>query len=587
MSEIRSPIVSVLGHVDHGKSSILDAVRGTDVLSGEAGGITQAIGASIIPIDVIKEMCGSLLENLDTDFTIPGLLFIDTPGHSAFNTLRKRGGSLADIAVLVVDINEGLQPQTLESIDILKNTETPFVIAANKIDAVPGYRKRKNNSIEDIELQRDKVKERINIKIYEIVGDLYEEFGINAERFDKVDNYTKKVGVVPCSATEKIGISELLMTISGMAQKYLEKNLEIKPTGAAKGTILEVKETKGHGTTADTIIYDGVLKKNDLVVVGTTRKPKVCKVRALMEPAPLSEMRDKRSDFRQVEEVKAATGVKIASPDFDHTLVAGMPLRKTSEEEKEKVLEEVKTELEESSLETSDKGVIIKADSIGSLEALHRLLKEKEIDVKRASVGEVTKKDIAEAESSYEKNPLESAILAFNVEGVKSTEKVKVITHSVIYQLIEDYEEWVERKKKEKEAEELSRVPKPAKLEVLQGCVFRQSSPCVLGVEVLKGELHSGTSLMQEDGSRVSHAKSIEQEEESLSKAGKGLRVAVSLPGVTAGRQVEEGDILFTDIKEEEFRKLKELKRLLSSEEIDVLKRVAEIKRKSDSLWGI
>src|SRR5210317_242342 len=143
----RSPIVSVLGHVDHGKSSILDSIRGSNIVSGEAGAITQAIGASIIPLDVVKKKCGKLLDALNMKFSIPGLLFIDTPGHAAFTTLRKRGGSLADIAVVVVDINEGFKPQTIEAIEILRAAKTPFIIAANKVDKIGGFRKRDGQSI--------------------------------------------------------------------------------------------------------------------------------------------------------------------------------------------------------------------------------------------------------------------------------------------------------------------------------------------------------------------------------------------------------------------------------------------------------
>ena len=137
----------VLGHVDSGKTSILDKIRGTGVQGREAGGITQAIGASIIPIETIKKICGKLLDSLNIKLTLPGLLFIDTPGHAAFVNLRKRGGNLADIAILVININEGLMPQTIESINILKQYKTPFIIAVNKIDLVNGWRSQKEKSL--------------------------------------------------------------------------------------------------------------------------------------------------------------------------------------------------------------------------------------------------------------------------------------------------------------------------------------------------------------------------------------------------------------------------------------------------------
>ncbi|MAE13664.1 translation initiation factor IF-2, partial [Candidatus Woesearchaeota archaeon] len=244
----RSPIVSVLGHVDHGKSSILDRIRGTNIVAGEAGGITQAIGASIIPLETIQKKCGKLLEALNMDLTIPGLLFIDTPGHAAFTNLRKRGGNLADIAILVVDLNEGLKAQTKEAIEILLSYKTPFIIAANKLDLVPGYRKASEFVIQDIEAQSPRTKELIQTKIYELVGQIFDLTKLESDRFDSVDDYTKKLAIIPTSAVSGQGISELLMVLTGLAQRYFEEHLKIDVEGMGKGTILEVKEEKGLGT---------------------------------------------------------------------------------------------------------------------------------------------------------------------------------------------------------------------------------------------------------------------------------------------------------------------------------------------------
>ncbi|MEK6916537.1 MAG: GTP-binding protein, partial [Nanoarchaeota archaeon] len=272
MSEkLRQPIISVLGHVDHGKTKLLDKIRGSATQMGESGGITQAIGASIIPIDVVKKICGSLL-GTKIKLSIPGLLFIDTPGHAAFTTLRKRGGSISDIAILVIDINEGLKPQSLESIEILKGSKTPFVIAANKIDLIPRYRQTDRLLLKNLNAQDPFVQERLETKLYEIVGKL-SEMGINSERFDRVDNYTKQVAIVPVSAITGDGIAELLMVLVGLAQKYLEESLKLQVSGSAKGTVLEVKETIGLGKTLDVIIYDGLLKKNDRIIIGGLGSP--------------------------------------------------------------------------------------------------------------------------------------------------------------------------------------------------------------------------------------------------------------------------------------------------------------------------
>ena len=242
----RSPVCSVVGHVDHGKSTILDHIRRSNIVSKEAGAITQAIGASIIPLETIKKICGPLLDALKTDITLPGILFIDTPGHAAFTSLRKRGGNLADIAVVVIDINEGIMPQTKESIEILKGYKTPFIIALNKLDLVPGFQSDPNKSLmENLNMQAEQVKQEVDKRLYEIMGKLHELFGFTAERYDRVDDMTKQIVMVPLSAKVGVGIPELLMMLIGIAQRYLEDNLKSDSKGFAKGTVLEVKEEKG------------------------------------------------------------------------------------------------------------------------------------------------------------------------------------------------------------------------------------------------------------------------------------------------------------------------------------------------------
>jgi len=218
---IRQPIVSVLGHVDHGKTTLLDKIRGTAIAKKEAGGITQHIGATEIPLEVIKEICGPILDKLGGKLTIPGLLFIDTPGHEAFTNLRKRGGSIADLAVLVIDVNEGFRPQTIESLNILRSYKVPFVVAANKIDRIRGWNSREMRPIsESIRKQKEWVVQELDKKIYELVGSL-SRMGFSAERFDRIRDFTREVCIVPVSALTGEGIPELLAIISGLAQKYL------------------------------------------------------------------------------------------------------------------------------------------------------------------------------------------------------------------------------------------------------------------------------------------------------------------------------------------------------------------------------
>lgn len=592
---IRKLICVTLGHVDHGKTSVLDQIRHSAVTAGEAGGITQAIGVSVIPMDTIKKICGSLLDVFKGKLTVPGLLTIDTPGHAAFTSLRKRGGSLADIAILVVDINEGFMPQTLESIEILKANKVPFIVAANKIDLLPGWQYDNTKFLLDnINALDYKLQGLFESKMYELVAK-FSELGLEAERFDRVQDYTKQLALVPLSAKTGEGVPELLMVLTGLAQRFLEKKLEIEEEGNAKGTILEVKEEKGLGTTISAIIYNGSIKVNDTLVIGGIGQPLVVKVRALLEPAELAEMRDKKSKFQNVREAVAATGVKISAPGME-TAVAGMPLRSCSgkAEEVETLKQEVQQEVGEVIQECEEcVGVLIKADTIGGLEALRNLLSAKQIPISSALLGDVTKSDISRLESLREKDAFSSVLLGFNIkvpaelEELVKAKNIKIVTNEVIYKIIEDYEKFVEGLKKEIELKELSQLVRPCKFFIMKGYVFRQNNPAIVGVELEVGQIKSGDPVMKIEGRRLSNVKSMQEGQENVSVAAQGRQLAMALDGLTVGRQINEGDFLYTDIPEEDFKKLKELKKHLSKSEVEVLKEIAEIKRKSNPVWGV
>jgi translation initiation factor 5B len=581
---MRQPIVTIMGHVDHGKTSVLDTIRGSAIAAREAGGITQAIGASIIPLQTVKKICGPLIETLKLELTVPGLLFIDTPGHAAFSNLRRRGGNLADIAVLVISVMEGFMPQTLECIDILKHYKTPFIIAANKIDLVERWRKAPEKPLlKNLAEQEPEAQQAVDKKVYEIVGKLF-ELGFEAERFDRVSDYTKQVSIVPVSAVTGEGIPELLMVLTGLAQRYLEKGLKLT-AGPAQGTVIEVKEEKGLGKTMDVILYDGSLKVNDTLVIGGLEGPMVTRVKALFQPAPLQEMREKKTKFTSIKDVTAATGVKIVAPEIEQ-VVSGVPLI-GNPANLEQAKASVQQEVEKVLLETAKEGVIIKADSLGSLEALTTLLKEANIPVKRAGIGPVTKKDFSDAAASAEKEPTYGVILGFNIPAPETTENFAVLTNTVIYRLIEDYQKWAEGKKKSIELAALEALVKPCKIELLRGYVFRQSNPAVIGVHVLSGTLKTNTPLMSSEGRQLTVVKGLQLEQQPVEKAEKGKQLAAALPGVIVGRQINEGDILYSSIPEEDFRKYKEFKEYLSADEKELLKEIAIIMRKTNPTWGI
>jgi translation initiation factor 5B len=582
---IRTPILAFLGHVDAGKTTLQDFIRRTAVAKAEAGAITQRIGSSLVPSTTIQLLCGSLLTQLKITLEIPGLLLIDTPGHAAFVSLRKRGGTLADLAVLVVDIKEGLMPQTLEAIQILKKFRTPFIVAVNKLDTISGWRATPQSSLlKNIAGQTAEVQAQLDTFLYTLVGQ-FNEHGLNGDRYDRVDNYTAQLALVPCSAKTGEGIPELLVMASGLAQKFLAGKLTYSPEAPAKGTILEVKKEKGLGTTLDVIIYDGVLRKNDRIVAGTAGKPILSKVRTLLEPRALSEIGDAKTHFAQVDQVVAATGVKISAVGIDDA-VAGMPLLSVKGDPEEALLS-VRQEVDELAIPLDDQGVIAKADTIGSLEALASLLRANNIPVQAASMGEITRRDLADAAANLERDPLQAVILGFNVQKpADDTGEVHVFTDTIIYTVMDRYAEWKAAQKKKLEQEQAGKMAKPCKVQLLKGYVFRQSNPAIVGVEVLLGTLQAGAPLMK-GVITLTSAKQLQLEKENVSEAVKGQQIALAMEGVTIGRNLNEGDVLYSFLTENEFRQLKELKEHLSADEKEALREIAVKMRQDNPLWGI
>ena len=571
---IRQPIITVLGHVYHGKTTILDNIRRSSVVAGEAGGITQHIGATEVPLYVIKKICGELIS--EEKIKIPGLLFIDTPGHEAFTTLRKRGGSIADLAILVVDINEGFKPQTEESLLFLKEFKTPFVVAANKIDKIRGW--SKNNTkcfLNSLKTQNNDIKRQLDEKIYELVGILSEK-GFNSERFDRVTNFKDTLAIVPVSGLTGEGIGELLMILIGLSQQFLSDKLEIKERNGF-GNVLEVKEVKGLGTTIDVILYDGQIRKGDYLIIGG-KEPLVTNVKALLKPRELGEMRVERK-FNYIDRVSAASGIKISAPNLED-VVAGSPIRTCQRKEEIEKLKKELTEEENVEIETEKEGVILKADTIGSLEGLIKILKDNGIPIRKAKIGNLNRSEAIEAASMQD--PMNKVIFAFNVNVLpeaKEVENVKIFQDKVIYKLLEDYKEWKEGKEKEMEKKKLESVIRPGKVKIIPGFVFRASNPAIVGVEVLGGLIKPGYSLVKQ-GKIIGKIEQIQKEGSNVSEAKCNDKLAVSISGPTVGRQIKEGDELYTAMSNENLKKLEELKELLTKSEVEVLEEIQELKKK-------
>ncbi len=581
---IRQPIVSVLGHVDHGKTTFLDRVRGTTVADREAGKITQHIGATEVPVGALKDACKEL--GCEVTFSLPGLLFIDTPGHHSFMTLRSRGGALADLAVLIVDIKDGLMPQTKESIEILKRNKTPFIIGANKVDRIAGWNSQNKPFIKSFAEQTKSAQDRMTEALYEIIGDLY-DMGFSSDRYDSINDFSKNIAIVPMSAKSGEGIEDILMTLIGLAQTFLHDELEVEE-GSGQGTILEVKEELGLGTTLDTIIYQGTLRKGDHVVIGTRNKPIKTRIKSLLKPKPMDEIRDPSERFDEIDEVTAAAGIKVITPECEG-VVAGAPLKAIWEEDREKEVIRSVQEESEANIEIEDEGLIIKADAIGSLEGLAFELSDEEIPIARASVGDVSQKDIINAETM--KDPLHKVILAFNVnilsdakEELKESD-VNIIGNDVVYRLVDDYKEWEEEQKRRIEEEKRKEIVFPCKLRILENHTFRISKPAIVGVRILGGKLETDRRLLKRDGRVVGRIKSIRDGDQSLNQAEQGDEVAIAISGVTVGRQIEEEEDLYIDMPEGDARKLKDIE--LTFDEERVLEEIKGIKQEEKPFWGM
>ncbi len=592
---LRQPIVVVLGHVDHGKTTLLDRIRGTTVALKEPGAITQHVGASFVPADVIEKLAEPIRKFLPRfKLVIPGLLFIDTPGHEVFSNLRRRGGSVADFAILVVDILEGFQPQTYEAIEILRQRRVPFLVAANKIDRIPGWEPHPGEPfLISYRKQRPEVQQRLEELLWNIIGELY-KLGFQADRFDRVKDFTRTVAVVPVSAKTGEGIPELLAVLAGLTQRYLQKRL-MYAEGPAKGVILELREQPGLGVVADVIIYDGILRKGDLIVTGGLEGPVITHVRSLLRPKPLVEIRAAKRELEPVDEVVAAAGVRVVAPGLEKA-VAGAPIFVArSEEEAKELAKKVMEEIEAIRIHTDKEGVVVKADTLGTLEALVEALKKRGIPIRVADVGPIAKRDVMEAVASKQLNKYYGVIIGFNVKMLPEAEEeakkhgIKVFLHNVIYKLIEDFENWYKEQIEADKRREFESLVRPGKIRILPGYVFRRSNPAIVGVEVLGGVIKPGYPLMREDGRHIGRIKQIQDKGKSIPEARAGMAVAISIEGrVMVGRHIDEGDILYTDIPDKHAQLLlTKYKSWLSDDELTVLKEIIKIKRKQNPLYGL
>jgi translation initiation factor 5B len=555
--------------------------------------MTQHIGASFFPVETLKQLIGPLLSNFKTGIEIPGLLIVDTPGHEAFTNLRRRGGSVADIAILVVDVLRGFEAQTYECIEILKARKTPFLVAVNKIDRIPGWNPQQSTPfLKSYASQSSFVREELDNRLYNVIGEFSRQ-GFKTDRFDHIRDFAQNVALVPTSAKTGEGLSELVMVLVGLTQQFLKKQLQTTE-GAAKGAVLEVKEEPGLGLTLNTIVYDGTLHCDDLVVVGGKDGPITTRVRVILVPKPLDEMRDPRDKFTSVDCVYASAGVKVVASNLEGAL-AGAPLFAVPQgEDPAKYALQVTEEVGRVRITTEVDGVIVKADTLGSLEALAEILKANNVQVRIADVGDISKRDVIEAAVVKTHEPLAAAIIAFGVKTLPDAETeaaangIPIFNQPIIYNLVDAYVQWAKQKREAKSEAEFDALVKPGKAMVLPGCIFHRAKPLVVGVEVLGGRLQPRYGLIRaEDGNDLGDIQQIQDQGKAVPEAKVRAQVAISMDKPIAGRHVFEKDVLFVKVPEKDAQALLSTHLDdLTAEEQDVLKEYVNLMRKKIPFWA-
>ncbi|CAO2653428.1 Nn.00g028390.m01.CDS01 [Neocucurbitaria sp. VM-36] len=571
---LRSPICCILGHVDTGKTKLLDKIRQTNVQEGEAGGITQQIGATYFPVAALEKKVAVVNKDNDFVFNVPGLLIIDTPGHESFTNLRSRGSSLCNIAILVIDIMHGLEPQTIESMKLLRDRKTPFIVALNKIDRLFGWKKIDNNGFEDsFRLQKQAVQSEFEER-WTFVRTQLQEQGFNSELFFKNKNMSKYVSVCPTSAHTGEGIPDMIKLIVKLTQERLTNNLMY--LSEVECTVLEVKVIEGLGTTIDVVLSNGVLHEGDRIVLCGNPEPIVTNIRALLTPAEMKELRVK-SQYVHNKEVKAAMGIKIAADGLDSAIAGSRLLVVGPNDDEEDLMDEVMGDLAHllSKVSKTGRGVSVQASTLGSLEALLEFLRVSKIPVATISIGPVFKKDVLRAGIMLEKAKEYAVMLCFDVKVDKDAKAyadeigVKIFEADIIYHLFDKFTAHMKQLEEQRKEESKMLAVFPCVLKPV--AVFNKKDPIVIGVDVTEGNLKMTTPICAVKKNPVTGVKeiiqlgrvtSIERDHKQIQVCKRGQpSVAVKIEGANQpmyGRHLEESDTLYSAISRKSIDTLKE-----------------------------
>ncbi|KAH7462439.1 hypothetical protein KRP22_004861 [Phytophthora ramorum] len=570
LDNLRSPICCIMGHVDTGKTKLLDNIRRTKVQDAEAGGITQQIGATFFPVEAIKQKTARLAETMKLEYRLPGLLVIDTPGHESFTNLRTRGSSLCDIAILVVDIMHGLEPQTLESLRLLRQKKAPFVVALNKIDRCYGWKAMPDMPIQEaLKHQNEHVIREFEDRMKSIIVEFAEQ-KLNAEVYWRNKDLARTVSLIPTSAISGEGVPDMLMMLTRLTQERMAKSLAF--VDILQCTVLEVKVIEGLGTTIDTILVNGSLEEGATIVVCTLDGPVVTTIRSLLTPHPMKEIRVK-GEYIHHQKMKAAMGVKICAQGLEKA-VAGTQIYVVGpdddvEELKDSVMSDLTGILD--SVKATRRGVMVQASTLGALEALLEFLRtcDPPIPVSCVNIGPVHKKDVMRASVQLEHQPEFGTILAFDVKVHSDATElsaelgVRIFTADIIYHLFDQFTAYMDNFRMARREEFAEVAVFPCVLKILPNCVFNKKDPIILGVDIEEGILKIGTPLVvpSAGGFLVGKVGSIEREHKEVDRAKKGASVAVRIDNegsVMYGRHFDHKDKLVSRLTRQSIDALKE-----------------------------
>ena len=572
--DFKSPVVSFMGHVDAGKTSLMDCIRGTKIQQGEAGGITQSIGSSFVPIEHIRDVTKNIKGKFSVEHNIPGVLIVDTPGHSAFSSMRDRGSSLCDLAILVIDINKGIQPQTEESIKMLKEKNVPFVIAATKIDMIYGWKKTSEINLRKVLKEQEESTTQIMQSMMEDLKYEFSKLDIDAVFYFNNKTPNKTYSIVPISTQTNEGLSDLLSLLVYISQNWMSKKITYKDTLDA--TIMESILDPKLGWVLDVILSNGTLNVGDKITVTTQEGVKISSVRNILTPPQLTQDRTKVS-WTNNTSIKASQGIRIIGSNLENC-IAGSSIFKIENNEVE-TIEKAKQEFDKfwKSFEWDNKGVCLVAPTIGELDAAYNLLKLEQIPIAKGEISNFSKKVADRYFSLTEEEQLKENKIIFYFHSKAITGKqedeysslckdlgLTFLHNMVIYQLIDQYKDTKKKflEERKKENSEKGKAIFPCELQILKDHVYMKggNDDLLFGIKVRAGRLLKGTPIITEKKVKLGKVTSIQKNHKEISEAKLRDEVCIRIKNesnISFGRQFVSSDKLISELSRDSIDELK------------------------------